>query len=429
VQPLAQKGGNLMFRKVLSLSLTAFLAFSFLTACGPKRDLGAQNIVGDKKPEKLVVWENADDGKQLGNTKKLAAEYEKKTGIKVEVIPVSILKQQDKLTLDGPAGKGADLVTWPHDRIGEAAIKGLIQPIQVDSSVTSQFDASAIQALTYNSKLYGLPKVTESVALIYNKKLMPEVPKTYEDLLSFAKQNTNGAEKKYGLLFEANNFYFSHFLFSNKGGYIFKNDGGKYDTNDIGLNSVGAVAGAKEMERLFKEGILPQGLKGDAVNGLFKEGKVAAVINGPWAIRDYQSAGIDVGVAPIPSVDGKPAQTFIGVKGWYLSAYSKYPKYATDLMMFLTSKDALKSRFQDTGEIPPREDLASDPVIANDPLVSGFAAQAKTGVPMPNIPEMGLVWEPINNALNFIASGKQTPEQALNDAVKIIKDKIKTQKQ
>jgi arabinogalactan oligomer/maltooligosaccharide transport system substrate-binding protein len=48
---------------------------------------------------------------------------------------------------------------------------------------------------------------------------------------------------------------------------------------------------------------------------------------------------------------------------------------------------------------------------------------------MPNIPEMGLVWEPINNALNFIASGKQTPEQALNDAVKIIKDKIKTQKQ
>jgi arabinogalactan oligomer / maltooligosaccharide transport system substrate-binding protein len=418
-----------MRRKWFSVSLSLALVLGGLVGCGPDRGNKAQEASGGEKPEKLVVWENADDGKQLGHTKKLAAEFEKKTGIKVEVVPVGILKQQEKLTLDGPAGKGPDLVTWPHDQLGAAVIKGLVQPIEADSSVTGQFDESALSALTYDGKLYGLPKVTESIALIYNKKLMPKPPATYEELVQFAKANTKPAEKKYGVMFEINNLYYNHFLLAGKGGYVFKHEGGKYDPSDIGLNSPGAVAAAKEVERWFKEGLLPRNLNGNAINGLFKEGKVAAVINGPWAVRDYQNAGIDIGVAPIPKVDGKDAQTFIGVKGWYISAYSKSPKYALELMKFLTTKDALKTRFQETGEIPPHKELANDPVIANDPIVSGFAQQAKLGVPMPNIPEMNQVWEPINNAFNFIATGKQTPEQALNDAVKIIKEKIKTQQQ
>jgi hypothetical protein len=37
-----------MFRKALSLSLTAVLAFNFLTECGAKHDLGTQNAAGTK---------------------------------------------------------------------------------------------------------------------------------------------------------------------------------------------------------------------------------------------------------------------------------------------------------------------------------------------------------------------------------------------
>ncbi len=89
----------------------------------------------------------------------------------------------------------------------------------------------------------------------------------------------------------------------------------------------------------------------------------------------------------------------------------------------------MKSRFLETGEIPPRKDLLNDPMIKNNPLINGFAEQAKTGVPMPSIPEMGVVWEPVNNAHTFVAEGKQTPKQALDDAVRLIKENIKTMKQ
>lgn len=42
---------------------------------------------------------------------------------------------------------------------------------------------------------------------------------------------------------------------------------------------------------------------------------------------------------------------------------------------------------------------------------------------MPNVPEMSQVWEPMGNALQFIAKG-DNPKAVLSEAVKTIQDKI-----
>ncbi|MED3748082.1 ABC transporter substrate-binding protein, partial [Geobacillus stearothermophilus] len=61
--------------------------------------------------------------------------------------------------------------------------------------------------------------------------------------------------------------------------------------------------------------------------------------------------------------------------------------------------------------------------ITNDPLIAGFAEQIQYGEPMPNVPEMSQVWEPMSNALQFIAKG-ENPKAVLGEAVKTIQDKI-----
>lgn len=399
-----------------------------LVACGPDRNRTGADGEESEKTEQLVIWENKESS-MLNHTQKMAKEYEEKTGIKVKVVGVDLLKMQDKLTLDGPAGKGPDLVTWPHDRLGSTAITGLVQPIDIKQGLMDQYSESAIQAMTYDGKLYGLPYATESIALYYNKKLMKKIPKTWDELIQFAEENSKPSKKKYGFLFEGENFYYDYFLFDAMGGYVFRYQNGKYDVNDIGLNNKGSEEALKKIKELYEKKLIPQGLKADTVNGLFKEEKVAAVINGPWAIKDYESAGIDFGVIPLPKVEGKDPQTFIGVKGWYLSAFTNHKKASTDLMRFLSSKEALKKRYQATGEIPPHKELLQDPLIKDDSIVHSFSKQASQGTPMPNIPAMGQVWEPINNALSFVAQGKRSPEAALDESVKMIEEKIKAQKQ
>ncbi|VFS40993.1 Cyclodextrin-binding protein precursor [Serratia liquefaciens] len=46
------------------------------------------------------------------------------------------------------------------------------------------------------------------------------------------------------------------------------------------------------------------------------------MINGPWAFQPYEAAGINYGVAPLPTLpDGKPMSSFLGVKGYVVSTW------------------------------------------------------------------------------------------------------------
>ena len=70
-----------------------------------------------KKPEKLIVWEDKD---KSGWLTKVAADFEKENGIKIEFKEVEMAsKAKEQLRLDGPAGTGPDVLTLPHDQIGE----------------------------------------------------------------------------------------------------------------------------------------------------------------------------------------------------------------------------------------------------------------------------------------------------------------------
>ncbi|NQD68723.1 cyclodextrin-binding protein, partial [Bacillus haikouensis] len=64
------------------------------------------------------------------------------------------------------------------------------------------------------------------------------------------------------------------------------------------------------------------------------------------------------------------------------------------------------------------------PAIADNPGAKAVAEQSQYAVPMPNIPEMGTVWEPMANALQTVVTGKQEPKAALDSAVEQINQNI-----
>ncbi|HET6871712.1 MAG TPA: extracellular solute-binding protein [Sporolactobacillaceae bacterium] len=422
------------------LLLSLFLVLGILSACGPSdkgtsnTDTGNKSVkkdnsndgISEAKPAKLVVWE---DQQKEAALKPAIKSFEDKYGIKVEfkTLPMAD-KMREQLRLDGPAGTGPDVFTVPHDQIGQLVVQGLMRPLDVPSSITDIYTESSIAAETYNGKLYGLPKAVETPVFIYNKKLLDKAPETFDDLYTFSKDFTKGG--KYGFLFLGDNFYFAHAYMAGFGGYVFNNNNGTLDPKDIAINNDGAVQGAEWIAKWYKEGLFPKGIVGknggSTLDGLFNEGKVASKMDGPWSFDTMKKAGIDYGVAPLPKLpNGQYPKTFIGVKGWHVSAFSKSPQWSTKLVEWLTNAENAKIRFDKTGEIPPVKSLLQDPSIANNEGAKAVFVQAQRGEPMPNIPEMSQVWDPMASALQLIVTNKQAPKAALDNAKKTIETNIK----
>lgn len=260
--------------------------------------------------------------------------------------------------------------------------------------------------------------------MFYNKDLVPNPPKSYDEVKEFAATFNDIKNNKYAFMWEIDNFYFAYPFLATTGGYVFGNNG--TDKTDIGLNNEGAVQGAKVYVSLSKD-VLPVksgDVTYDIKKGLFTGGTLAMNIDGPWAIGDIRASGINFGVAPIPSIDGKPSVSFSGIKAWYVNSYSKYPNAARLFAHFASTKEAQLLDFQLTGALPANKEAAADPSVTGDEIVAGFLEQFKNSQPMPSIPEMGSVWDPIKAAMATVWNEGKDPKEALDNAVKQINESI-----
>ncbi|KKO54868.1 sugar ABC transporter substrate-binding protein [Paenibacillus sp. DMB20] len=424
-------------RMFIAAVITVLFSFSFLTGCGKTAAPPAQEEQGTREEQQpagqgelqpeagaeLLVWESK--GPELDYLKAVSAEFEKEYGVKVKVEAVPAIDSVKKLTTDGPAGIGADVFSAPHDQIGNAVAAGLVlENDAFDEKAASEFMSSAIDGVTYQGVLYGFPTAIDTYALFYNKKLMGQAPKTYEDIVKFAETYNDPENKKFALLWDVSQLYQSYSFLAGYGGYVFGNNG--EDANDIGLNSGGAIEGAKFLQSLKK--ILPiniNDLNDNIITGFFQEGKAAAIINGPWLISNLSTAEMDYGVVPLPLLpNGERPVSFSGIRALYVNSYTKYPAAAKLFASYATNKENLTMRFEMTAQLPPRNDLTLDPIITNNPDALAFLEQAKHSTPMPSIPEMGNVWQPASAAFASIWNDDQDPAAALNKAVEQIKTAI-----
>lgn len=371
--------------------------------------------------QQLTVWE---DIKKSDGIKTAIADFQKQFNVEVKVQEMPFAQQIEKLRLDGPAGIGPDVLVIPNDQLGSAVVQGLLSPLNVDKAHQAAYTPSAMAAFMQNNVVYGVPKAVETLVLIYNKDLLPAPLKTLDEYRAFSQKQREA--KQYGLLAKFDQIYYSWGAIAPMGGYIFGKDGkGGLNTHDIGLNTAGGVAAVTYLKSFFTQGLLPPGILGDnglnAIDSLFTEKKAAAVINGPWAFQPYQSAGINYGVAPLPELpDGKPMSSFLGVKGYAVSTWSKDKTLAQQFIQFINQPQYVKERFRKTQEIPPVVALMNDPLIKNDEKANAVAIQAERAVAMPGVPEMQEVWGPANTALELSVTGKQEPKEALDNAVKQI---------
>jgi arabinogalactan oligomer/maltooligosaccharide transport system substrate-binding protein len=385
---------------VASLAVTS-LAVGLLAGCGSSASSSNDNGSGGgskKEPVALTVWTHFGDD-ELKPVQKAADEWAKETGNTV------------KVTFD----KGPDIMFGiAHDNLGTFQRAGLLAEVPNGFINPDDYVKVGMDAVTIQGKDYAIPLSMESVALFYNTDKVKTPPTTWDDFITQAQAN--------GFSYDINNFYHSFNFIGGEGGYVFKDNNGTLDPNDIGLANEGAVKGFQIISDFVnKYKFMHSDIKGDIALKNFQTGKTAFYISGPWDVQGLQKAGLKFAIAPLPSLpDGKTATPFVGIQSAFVSSKSKHQQEAWDLMKYLVAHTS-DGLLQAGHRIPVLKSKLDDPSVKNDPIISKFASIAQTGVPMPNIPEMQAVWAPAGNALTLVTSNKQQPQTAAQKMVDQIK--------
>lgn len=370
---------------------------------------------------KVTVWTHFG-GPELEWLRVQAKAYEKTSGVRVEVVEVPFGDIKQKFILGAPQGQAADLVvSIPHDWLGEMAQAGVLEPMDkyVTQAYLSDLQGVALEAFTFGGKRFGLPAFAESVALIYNKKYVKEPPKTWDEFLRLAQGLTKG--NTFGFLYNIGDPYFNFGFFKAFGAEnVFAKDAkGNLDPSKLLL---GGEVGEKALQFIkdlrYRYNLVPEGVDYGVADGAFKDGALAMILNGPWALGDYKKAKIDFGIAPFPTPPGAKAPwgPFLGVQGVVVNAYSKNKTAAVNFAKTLVTGKNLVAFNQAGGRIPVSKSAVK--ALEKDPVVAGFAQVFPLGTPMPNIPEMGKVWGPWGNATNLAI---QKPD---SNVKKIVEDMV-----
>ncbi|MCD4782529.1 MAG: maltose ABC transporter substrate-binding protein [Candidatus Eremiobacteraeota bacterium] len=411
-----------MKRKIRIKAITSVVLFSFIFLF-----LAASCLRSKEPPPDIVLWTSFGD-QELEIVKQIADKFGKKKNKKILVVKVPFNELDIKFQIASPAGQGPDLIIGPHDWVGAFVTAELLSPItesEVSQDQKSKFNQMGIECMTYDSKLYGIPIFLETIAIIYNKKLVQKKPETMEELLETATAFNDPGKDQYGFFYEITNFYYSWPFFSAFGTKIFGETDGKIDVNKILVNSPETIDALNFISKLKNQDkLIPDGATTDMMQSKFFDQRLQFCLNGPWMLGDLKKRGIDFEIIPIPPMkDGRIPKPFVGVQGMMLNAQSKNRGLAIEFMMYLNNPDNQRELSLASGRIPScKETLV---LLKDQENIVKFARAAEVGTPMPTHPAARQVWGPMSEALQLTIIDGKNPEEVMKFQVQRIKKDIK----
>ena len=368
--------------------------------------------------KEIVVW-HAYRGEEKEAFEKVVAAFNQAyaaKGIKATTLAVPFDAFADKISAAIPRGKGPDVFVYAQDRLGGWIEAGnTVEPLDffLDAATKARFLPTTMEAMTYGGSTYGLPLNFKVITMIYNKKLVPAPPKTSTELVQVAKKLTDKGSGRFGLAYAYNDFYYHAALLNGFGGKVF----------DRSRNpTLNAPENVKSLEQLLKwqktDGILPAEPSSALIKSLFNEGKAGIVFSGPWFLGEI-AQGVSYGLAPLPTLaeaGNKPMRPWMTVEGMFIAAPSKNKEAAYELIKYVTDLQSAKTLALEGRQTPANKNVYTDAKVAADPVLKAFFEQVKVAVPMPNLPEMTMVWSPATTAMNTVVKGTAKPKEALDGA-------------
>jgi arabinogalactan oligomer/maltooligosaccharide transport system substrate-binding protein len=207
----------------------------------------------------------------------------------------------------------------------------------------------------YNGHFYGLPQVTDFLALLYNKAELEEAgvsspPATMADFEKDAEKVVQSGVARYGFETDGTAYNILPFLYTFGGGMLDRN-------SNILVNSNGSLNGLDFLLKMQDvDRVMPQNVNysnGSASSPItdFITGKTAMIFGGPYNVPDiltgsrFKSNPGNLGIARIPTCPAGIPTCHAGQAGspnggqsYVISADTRHPREAYKFISFMSSR-------------------------------------------------------------------------------------------
>ncbi|MET8858265.1 MULTISPECIES: extracellular solute-binding protein [unclassified Streptomyces] len=411
-----------MRRGIAATALVASIALA-ATACGGS-DSSDDKSAG---PTTITWWDTSNATNEAPTYKALAKEFEKANPtIKVKYVNVPFDQAQNKFDTAAGASGAPDVLRSEVGWTPAFAKKGYFLPLDGTAALADQakFQPNLIEQAKYDGKTYGVPFVTDTLALVYNKALfekagIKEAPKTWGDLKTAAAtiKKKTGVDGYWG---STQAYYAQSFLYGEGTNTV------DATAKKITVNSPEAKKAFGTWQGLFSgKGLHKADTTADAyahIQDAFVNGKVAAIIQGPWEITNFYKGSAftdkaNLGIATVPA--GSTGKAGAPTGGHNLSVYAGSDKAHQEASLkfvnFMTSAKSQSEIALKNSTLPTRDDAYTAEVKA-DPGIAGYQGVLPAAQPRPALPEYGSLWGPLDTELPKIAGGKESLDKGLSNA-------------
>jgi arabinogalactan oligomer/maltooligosaccharide transport system substrate-binding protein len=407
-----------------------------LAACG-NEDSGTNDTSGETSggngdiSAELTWWDTSDAENEAPAydelIKKFNEEYPDVT-INHEMVPFG--EAQNKFKTAAQSGSGApDILRAEVAWTPEFASLGYLYALDGTELLedSDDFLEGPASSTVFDGSTYGVPQVTDTLGLMYNKKLLEEagveVPTTWEELKEIAptiKEKT-GAD---AIALGSGGYYLLPFIYGEGGDLV------DTEAQQILISSEESVTGMQTAQDLVKSGASVKPVANDAdatLQALFQEGKVAMMINGPWTVSAVEAApkfgGLEnIGVAPVPA-GSVQAGAPVGGHNYviYEGMDDAKAEAAVAFVKFMSSAESQAFLADELGVLPTRTSAYDQ--VTNE-KVAMWQAAMETAQPRPWIPEGGLFFAPLDTmGTEIMVQGKDV-QQSLDKAAKTFKSDV-----
>ncbi|MGW5643979.1 extracellular solute-binding protein [Saccharopolyspora sp. NPDC003752] len=358
----------------------------------------------------------------------IAAECGRTGGYQVRVEAVAFDQALNNYKTAAQGGQGPDVLRADVGWVAQLAQAGLIQdlsgtPLAAD---TGDFLAAPLESTEFQGKTYGVPQVTDALALFYNKKQLAEAgvtpPKSWDELKAVAPKL--GGDR--ALFINNDEYYALPFI------YTFGGDLVDTEARLITVNAPEAVRGVQVAKDLIDakaaRTALDQPNSYSSMKAAFTSGEVAMVIDGPWAVSEFTESEpfadpSNLGIAPVP---GSATPSPVGGHDYVIRQGSDATEASVKFVQCMSSAENQAKVAEKLGLLPTRKSAYDVPAVAQNPVVSAFRPLATNAHSRPWIPENSELLEPLQTSYADILSGRKDVQKALDETAQTYKTSVLT---